>query len=237
MPDAFRLVFELACDRLFRLRYEHVISRAALNVTDRAPPTFRVGTYHSHDTQNVLLEEMSENENGFQALTSDWDRCLEHIHSDDSQFWRRTLFRTGFSIIESLNCRLAQRAIEVCSAGGKPSFNVTRIELLGEIEYTIQKNGTLKGRPRRTPFIPYTAFILRSLAEESGVEATFLSEHGWSQLQECVAVRDRLTHPKFDTDLSISDAELETLESAFYWFISTTKDIFDGSMIWGRDDG
>jgi len=180
---------------------------------------------------------MPENENGFQALTSDWDRCLEHIHSEDSQFWRRTLFRTGFSIIESLNCRLAQKAIEACCVSGKPSYNATRIELLGETEYTIQKNGTLKGRSRRTPFIPYTAFILRSLAEESGVEATFLSEHGWGQLQKCVTVRDRLTHPKDDTDLSISDAELEDLQSAFYWFITTTSNIFNGSRIWGGKVG
>ena len=178
---------------------------------------------------------MAENENGFYALTSDWDRCLERVHSDDSQFWRRTLFRTGFSIIESLNTVMAKKAIEACCAGGKRSFNFTRVELLGELDYTIKKNGTLTGKPRRTPFIPHTAFILRSLAEESGVEVTFLSENGWNQLQQCVTVRDRLTHPKHDTDMTISDQELEALEEAFFWYVSTIKTIIDNNGFWTRE--
>jgi len=168
----------------------------------------------------------------FDALTSDYDRCLEQIHSEDSQFWRRTLFRTAFAMFEAMNCTLKDKAMEAACSGGKTAFNATRIDLLSDVTYRILKNGKLEMERRRVPFISYTAFILRSLAEESGSEATFFGENGWNQFQQSVEVRHRLTHPKADTDMTISDAELETLTAAFKWYCRASITAMGNRNFW-----
>ena len=53
----------------------------------------------------------------FDALGSDYDKCLDHLESEDSQFWRRTICRTVFSMVEAMNNLLREKAIEAaCSA-------------------------------------------------------------------------------------------------------------------------
>ena len=170
----------------------------------------------------------------FDALAEDYDRCLQHVHSEDSQFWRRTLFRTAFSMFEAMNCILRDKAVQAACSGDKTAFNTTRIELLSDYSYRVLKNGKLEQEPRRLPFLHQTAFILRSLAEESYTEATFFSEHGWNDFQQSVQVRHRLTHPKANTDMNITDEEIDRLNSAFKWYWRAAMTAVGNRAFWGQ---
>jgi hypothetical protein len=151
------------------------------------------------------------------ALIADYDRCANELEASDSQFGRRTLCRTIFSMFEAMNGLLKEKAIEAICAD-KKSWNATRIELLGDHEYRILRNGKLETQPLRRPFLNYTAFILRALAEESYTEPVFFSDPGWNEFQEAVKIRHRLTHPKKNTDMNISDVEMTTLQEAVRWY-------------------
>jgi len=168
----------------------------------------------------------------FDALSSDYDKCVDHLESEDSQFWRRTLCRTMFSMFEAMNGLLREKAIEAACSADKKSRSITRIELLLGNEYRILKDGRLEKQPLRRPFLNYTAFILRALAEESNTEPTFFSDSGWSEFQKAVNVRHRRTHPKKNTDMNISDAELTSLHEAVRWYYNANITAIGNKAFW-----
>jgi hypothetical protein len=168
----------------------------------------------------------------FRKLTSDLGKCEEHLDSEDCQFWRRTYIRTVFSLFEAMNNFLKEKAAQAACSGDKQSFNTTRIELLGDYSYRIERNGKIERQEQRFPFLNYTAFVLRSLCEESYVDPKFFSDNGWNEFQKAVQIRHRLTHPKADADLDISDTELATVHEAMRWYYGAVLDAFGNTAFW-----
>lgn len=168
----------------------------------------------------------------FDALSSDFDKCVDQIENEDSQFWRRTLCRTIFAMFEAANGLLKEKALEAICSADKKSWNATRIGLLGDHDWRIAKNGTLEMHPLRRPFLNYTAFVLRSLAEESYTEPVFFSDDGWNQFQKAVEIRHRLTHPKKNTDMNISDEEMRTLYEAVRWYYNAAHTAIANKAFW-----
>jgi len=138
----------------------------------------------------------------------DYDICRQQMESTDTQFWRCSYIRSTFVVMEAAIDLLRQKAMEItCSK--KEEYNLTRIELLGNSEYRILRTGRLEMNNRKAPFLNYLAFILRCLAEESGGSIDgHISLDGWRKLGDSVKVRDRLTHPKKDTTMDVSDDEI-----------------------------
>lgn len=160
----------------------------------------------------------------------DYDTCRQALTDDDSQFWRRAYVRSAFVAINSLVDFLRDRAIEATAANDS-TVQFTKLHLLGPSDFRILRNGKLEMVSRREAFMPYTAFVLRSLAEELGTSIDEqIGNAGWEKLGGAVKVRDRITHPKLDTDMTISDDELNKTEEGFLWFWNTMVDIFfDGA--------
>jgi hypothetical protein len=131
-----------------------------------------------------------------------------------------------------MNSIVKEKALQAACSGDKTAINTTRIELLGDYTYRIEKNGKLEQQEHRFPFVNYTAFVLRSLCEESYVEPSFFSDNGWNEFQKAVQVRHRLTHPKKDADLDISDKELETVREAMRWYHNALHHAFSNSTFW-----
>jgi hypothetical protein len=168
----------------------------------------------------------------FAALIEDYHKCTENLHANDNQFWRRTLFRTAFSFIESLNGLVKEKAVLALCSRGKKQLNITKIELLQDFDHRISKTGKLESQQRRQPFLNYTAFILRCLAEESNTEATFFSDNGWNEFQKALDVRHRLTHPKKAADMNVSDEELHSLEETFRWYTGAIGIVLANKKFW-----
>jgi hypothetical protein len=168
----------------------------------------------------------------FDALTSDYDKCVDHLEAEDTQFWRRTICRTTFSMFEAMNGLLREKAVEALCSADKKSRNITRIALLSGKEWRILKDGKLEHQPLRRPFLNYTAFILRAFAEESNSEPTFFADSGWNDFQKAVEVRHRLTHPKKNTDMNVSDAELTSLHEAVRWYFNAAATVLNNKTFW-----
>jgi hypothetical protein len=50
---------------------------------------------------------------------------------------------------------------------------------------------------------------------------------GWSDLHRAVEIRNRITHPKPDVDLQITDDDLGMVESAVSWLLRTMNDVME----------
>jgi len=61
---------------------------------------------------------------------------------------------------------------------------------------------------------------------------TFFSDSGWSEFQKAVNVRHRLTHPKKNTDMNISDAELTSLHEAVRWYYNANITAIGNKAFW-----
>jgi hypothetical protein len=131
-----------------------------------------------------------------------------------------------------MNCILQARALDAVCSAEKKSLSITRIDLLKDNTFRILKTGKLAREPLRKPFINYTAFILRTLAEESYTEPTFFADNGWNEFQKAAAVRHRLTHPKRNSDVDVTDDELKSVEEAFRWYFGAMGIAMGNKSFW-----
>ena len=45
---------------------------------------------------------------------------------------------------------------------------------------------------------------------------------GWQAVRQAIPVRNRITHPKAEADLSVSDYEIKLVDEAYAWFLDAT---------------
>jgi hypothetical protein len=166
-----------------------------------------------------------------QHLQDDFRMCAQRLDSEDSPFWRRTLFRTAFSMIDALNDFLSRRALEAHAATRGGQVDITACMFLVPRDYRLRDNGTITSTEARRPFLSYTAFLIRTLADVGGVSKHYLGDNGWNQFQAAIEVRHRITHPKNERDMNISDEDIATLLAGVQWYLTTIYDIVESSSV------
>ncbi|MFT5469875.1 MAG: hypothetical protein ACI8UO_004998 [Verrucomicrobiales bacterium] len=161
-------------------------------------------------------------------LIEDYDYFRQALKEADTPRNRRSYVRAAFAAMEGLVDWVRQKAADAtCTNTEIEGLNITRLQLLGLDDYRISKTGKIESSNRRTPFLNYTAFVLRSLAEELEIDfEEHISDAGWSKLQIAVRARDRLTHPKTASELSVSDEEIEATEIGILWVFNSMLGIF-----------
>jgi len=68
----------------------------------------------------------------------------------------------------------------------------------------------------------------RIISPEISVE---FSAAGWSNLRQAVSIRNRITHPKPDQGLSISDDDLAVVGSGMSWLVATVEYVMASSNL------
>ena len=172
-----------------------------------------------------------QNKQLMQHLTDDFRICAEHLVSEDSPFWRRTFFRTAFSMIEAVNAFVARRALEAHALIREGRIDITACMFLIGRDYRLRDNGTITSTEARRSFLSYTAFLIRTLAEAAGVTKHYLEDNGWNDFQTAIAVRHRITHPKADIDMVVSDDDIRGLQNGVQWYLASIYDIIETSDI------
>jgi len=162
-----------------------------------------------------------EEEELIDQLKQDVQQAFINVANND-QFWCRTLVRAVFSYLEahSFVIRSVTRKLLKADAGNLES--VAKILLLAEAGYQPGGTGKLEEGPEpRTPFINQFAFTLRTYAEAGGMKdadiARFFGDNAFNQLRKAKNVRDRLTHPKKLSDITVSLADVLDVTSGFNW--------------------
>jgi hypothetical protein len=140
----------------------------------------------------------------------------------------RVSARTLYSFIETSSYiwkNLAYLRDKRDSASGKieeTSLSEEEISAIFESSYYVDENGEAKGRSSYIEPARNLKFALRVFAKTHGLDyAHIFDEKGWDAYRKGLKIRNRLTHPKADSDLFISEEEHNLLHEVFDWFFGT----------------
>lgn len=128
---------------------------------------------------------------------------------------RRLLVRSVYSFVEAMAYRLKQDAVESAPPG---ALSPAEHALCVEQSYDLGANGQPETRRAKLRTLSNLRFAFDVAARAYGSSfALDVSGAEWQALQQGLAVRDRLMHPKLAADLTVTDAEIRTSMKGFHW--------------------
>jgi len=176
---------------------------------------YAIGTRLPMTGRSLAVNELKST---YTTLKEDVDAAVAFRKAKDTQFARRTLVRTLFAFIEGLTNQLS--SVAAASAPTEAGiFTFEEIAALREQSYDVNEQGEVETRAARIALKRRIRLAFRCYPRIHG--ASFSPDfggQGWSRLQEAIRIRDRLTHPKRDADLSVSDSDLGSVDAASAWY-------------------
>lgn len=141
----------------------------------------------------------------------------------DTAVNRRNLIRATFAAAEGLIWLTRQHVR--ASAQAMDQLSPHADLALTEQSYQITANGEVV---EAIKFVPMTTSI-RLIVRQAQLIAPNLeidfNDSGWQSLQQAIALRNRLTHPKDLADLSVTSTDLTTAERGFDWLLAIATNI------------
>ncbi len=177
--------------------------------------------------ENELHKVFSEDLLGI--LLHDVLQSMQRRTASDTQALRRDLIRTMFAAIEGASwefrTRVRSAAIEL--DGLTPIIEMA----LSEKTYFVTESGEIAEQTRYIS-LPAMIRLTTRLAENicPGFKFDFRND-GWSNFKLSIQIRHRITHPKNIIELKITDEEITTAESAFYWILNLTQYISEVTLL------
>ena len=163
-----------------------------------------------HIDPNALIE----------TLLSDVSRANHDRRQADDAYARRTVVRTIFAALEGLTAFLKWNALE--RAQREPGlYSVAEVSLLREESYGLGKQGDCTVQERFLPTLENLLFSYRMCTRDLAAPAFNTQGSQWSQLAIAIRVRNRITHPRSLSDLTVSKAEVTRARLAFLWVSAT----------------
>ena len=107
-------------------------------------------------------------------------------------------------------------------------FSPSEYALLKEEKYTLDNSGNAEIQDRNfQKFIPNLRFAYKCFAKAHGLSSVLdLSSINLKEFEE---LRNRITHPKQLSDLSISNEEIQRTEKVANWFMEKVSELIDES--------
>jgi hypothetical protein len=151
----------------------------------------------------------------------------QHLRKHDSQTWRRLFVRSAFSTFE---CTIAYLKAHVLVVRKFDPLALSRTELKTLREYYTftDKRGKVKRAYFHLSFLKDVVFTLELFAYASYLRKKVnTSSPGWQALQKLVATRNRITHPKKPSHITLSDSEMRASRLAVKWFFDTVSEFHE----------
>ena len=168
------------------------------------------------------LEELKKRFIFFGHLSEDLDQAKRLLEENDSQFTRRMYLRSLFAFIEGNSFRIRQMALAAHNQRAQ-CFSNEEIVMLEEKDLGIKDNGDLKIRTKYIDFATNIRFSQNSYIKAFGGDQPDYTDNGWAQLKQALELRNRITHPRSEEDLNISDDELNVIHEAKEWYSSNVQ--------------
>ena len=196
-------------------------SPKASAATAAAPPRDVVAIAETDFAFVSVLRHLGE-----EAVTNDrvWGALIrEHF---DVQVVRRLHVRAFISVVESVTATLKSSALESASA-----LSVQERVLLADWVPDLTDQGKAITKPFNTRFKRNLRFAFRLYAKAKRLAVSLdYGGVGWEALCEAVDIRNRITHPKRITEMSISDAEMVCVDQAHDWFFHSYRTLLDAEI-------
>lgn len=140
--------------------------------------------------------------------------------SELTQAERRMRIRSTFATIEALTYVWKQIAL---AAHPNPQCSViTEAEraFAQEQEFRLTETGDVEIRRTKISLEANLRFAHKLLAKSCSITSELdVSRIGWQSLKRAIKIRDRITHPKHVSDVTISAEEYTDVKKAFKWVL------------------
>jgi len=162
-----------------------------------------------------------------QWLFNDVQQNRMALSSNDSQLARRNYLRSLYAFYEVSLSDLREVAAKLLVDGFDISgeWKLHEVFPLLDESARLGKNGKLDLEPNRIPFLSLVAYTLKTFANQVGFEKEVLSDSRWEAFCQSTQIRHRITHPKFHTEIEITDDELRTIDSGLEWWKEICTDL------------
>lgn len=147
-------------------------------------------------------------------LVSDVIAVKSRQSEADTQQSRRELIRTVFAAVEGLVW--VYRGHIVTAAQHIDALNPEEEIVLSETSYQITEQGKVVAQPRFTSLPAMIRLITRLANRVSPEFDVAFDTSDWEGFRRAIAIRNRVTHPKSESDLRIGDADIAVSLDAFY---------------------
>ena len=91
--------------------------------------------------------------------------------------------------------------------------------MLREEQYVLANNGEVRVQPKFLRLTDNLRFSFKAFAKAFGSSFELeVSGAGWDAFQRSIIVRNRITHPKTLTDLTVADSAMKDIFKAIDWY-------------------
>jgi len=161
---------------------------------------------------------MTSNPLFLKTLQDDVMAALDAYFREDTQYNRRMIIRVFASAVEGDVYHLKDHCLNRLDSN--PAFYTTgEAAVLRESSYYLDNSATVLARPQfyRTP--ENFHFVLKAFAKDTIPDLDIRKDTaGWTNFRNAFHIRNRVTHPKVDSDLLISDRDVGCVQRAFLWY-------------------
>ena len=152
-------------------------------------------------------------------------QLIEERLPPDDPATRRIAIRSMFASVEALASAVMSSALRQLPPPATRASHEERHRYfleacaLSDISYEINDSGDLEIRPPRMRFQNRVIFALIMRAKASGITLKPKQVPGWPDFLVAVKIRNRVTHPKSESDLSLSKSDYAMAVKGLQWVV------------------
>lgn len=150
------------------------------------------------------------------TLVGDVARARQQAEQTHNDADARSYVRAAFAYSEALSFFFRRMAHAMHFARDR-ALTEEELVLLQEVGPTVDDHGKVKLSRRWLSSEGGLLFGFRVLLKALGPPQEPPLGKGWENYRRGIDIRDRLTHPKTESDLDVSAADLETIHGAVQW--------------------
>ncbi len=155
----------------------------------------------------------------FDILSDDVIAAFERQRQSPTQQNYRDLIRTIFAAIEGLVWGYRDHVVGIAKDLDRLTFE--QEAALAEVGYQVSKTGKISTQARFVPLPSLFRLVTRIAVSLDPALRVRFDTGEWDRFLDVIAIRNRVTHPKSRSDLTISSQDIETSRDAFFWLFET----------------
>ena len=157
---------------------------------------------------------------GYEAIMSplvdDMRAASCAVQRGTHEYLRRVYIRTLFATIEADVFQRKQLAL--IGHGKTHTFEDSELAVLREVQYNVQGSGRISETPK---YIPLSAnYRLSYVLAAKVIRSRFkldCSGKEWQDFKHCIDLRNKITHPKTDSDIVVTKNDLLRAQAVASW--------------------
>lgn len=150
------------------------------------------------------------------VLLEDAKMARQRANATESCGDARSYVRAVFAFAEA-QAHMFRRMAYAAHVAGRHLLAEEEVLLLQEIAPAVNEHGKVKLAQRWLPSDGGVLFGFRMLFKALGAAQDPPLGEGWARYRQGLDIRDRLTHPKSESDLRLTPADMAVVDAAFKW--------------------